>query len=86
MNRLKNAAHFPVDRIVLDSNEKYQGILRRVDVIRGLAKEIEMFNSILNQLDIGVGVLSTDKQLVYANQSFNEVIDPNTKNSSQNFS
>ncbi len=77
---LENAAHFPVDRIVLDSNEKYQGILRRVDVIRGLAKEIEMFHSILNQLDIGVGVISTDKQLIYANQSFNEVIDPNTKN------
>ncbi len=77
---LENAAHFPVDRIVLDSSEKYKGILRRVDVIRGLAKEIEMFNSILNCLDIGVGVLAINKRLIYANRSFNEVIDPNTKN------
>lgn len=77
---LENAAHFPVDRIVLDSSEKYQGVLRRSDVIRGLVKEIKMFNSILNQMDIGVGVLSANKHLLYANLSFNDVSDPKIKN------
>lgn len=72
---IQNAAHFPVDRIVLDGNDKYHGVLTRSDVIRGLAQETETFNLILDLLDIGVGALSTEKELFYANRSFRELID-----------
>jgi len=66
---ISNAAYFPVDRFVLDDNDRYEGMLSRSDVIRGFAKKLEIFHFVLDCLDIGIGILSDENNLIYANKS-----------------
>jgi len=70
---LHNAAYFPVDRLVVASSGRLRGLLRRADVIRGLMREIEVLRFALDELNLGIAVLSPTGDLLYANRVFRDV-------------
>lgn len=70
-----NAAFFPVDRFVLDDDDKYSGILSRSDVIRGFSKKLEVLHFVLDCIDTGIGILSDKKKLIYANKSLRSAME-----------
>jgi len=74
-----SAAYFPVDRFVLGSKGEYVGLLTRADVIGGLIKELEVYNYIFDQIELGIGILSEDEELLYQNRKFGEAIRTNKK-------
>ncbi|WP_155303634.1 sigma 54-interacting transcriptional regulator [Desulfosarcina widdelii] len=76
---IHNAAYFPVDRFVLDSEDKYIGLLTRADVIGGLIKELEVYNYIFDQIEPGIGILSKDEQLLYQNRKFEDTLQTDKK-------
>lgn len=70
---LHNAAYFPVDRIVVNSNGKLCGILTRANVIRGLMREIGVLSEVLENFNIGIAMLSIKGEIIYANNFFKHI-------------
>lgn len=71
---IHNAAYFPVDRLVLDSEGEFVGLLTRADVIGGLTKELEVYNYIFDQIELGIAILSKGEALLYQNRKFSDTI------------
>lgn len=73
---LYNAAYFPVDRVVVTPSGKLRGVLTRAEVIRALMREIEVLRFAMDQVNLGFAVFSTTGDLIYANQLFHRMVDP----------
>lgn len=78
---LHNAAYFPVDRIVVNSDGKFCGILKKANVIRGLMREIDVLHDVLENFNIGIAMISTKGDLIFANDFFRHLIGMELSNS-----
>ena len=80
---IKNAAFFPADRIVVDSEELLQGILTRSQIIHGLLHENDVYRMILDRQSTGIAFASPENRIIYTNTAFKEAVDPDNRNQDQ---